>query len=99
MSCMKHLLLMALLGTGVALAAQPAATGPRTECFYCTRNQELADLMIEVCELPHSTVYLFRNQFFTGRCVVAYNKGHPRELYDLTPAERAQALVCCRRPL
>lgn len=44
--------------------------------------------MIEVCELPHSTVYLFRNQFFAGRCVVAF-KGHKRELYELTPAERA----------
>lgn len=91
---MTRLLLIALLGMGATVAAQPAttatpATGARTDCFYCTRNQELADLMIEVCKLPHSTVYLFRNQFFTGRCVVAYNQGHPRELYDLTPAERA----------
>jgi ATP adenylyltransferase len=69
-----------------AAAATPDSAKP--DCFYCTKDARLTQLMIEVCELPHSTVYLFRNQFFAGRCVVAF-KGHKRELYELTPAERA----------
>lgn len=51
-------------------------------CFYCKKDQRLKDLMIEICELNVSTVYLFKEQSYKGRCVVAYNQ-HVNELFEL----------------
>jgi len=56
------------------------------DCFYCTKGQGLQELMVEICPLKKSTVYLFRDQNFKGRCVVAYND-HFRELFEVTPSE------------
>jgi Diadenosine tetraphosphate (Ap4A) hydrolase and other HIT family hydrolases len=53
-----------------------------TTCFYCEKDQRLKDLMIEICELNVSTVYLFKEQSYRGRCVVAYNN-HVNELFEL----------------
>jgi ATP adenylyltransferase len=57
-------------------------------CFYCTKDQRLKDLMIEVCQLSASTLYLFKEQTYRGRCIVAY-KGHKRELFELNENELA----------
>jgi len=54
-------------------------------CLYCNDNQTQASLMIKVCELPVSTVFLFREQSYKGRCIVAY-KDHATELYELEGA-------------
>ena len=43
---------------------------------------------LDVCELPYSIVYLFRDQKNKGRCVVAF-KGHKTEYFQLTPEENA----------
>lgn len=51
-------------------------------CFYCTGEKPLSDLMIEIMHLPHSMVFFFRDQKNPGRCVVAY-KEHYRELYEI----------------
>ncbi|MDH6311240.1 diadenosine tetraphosphate (Ap4A) HIT family hydrolase [Dysgonomonas sp. PFB1-18] len=56
------------------------------DCLYCNKNQTLHDLMIEICPLKVSTVYLFREQTYKGRCVVAY-KDHAKELYELKGEE------------
>jgi ATP adenylyltransferase len=56
------------------------------ECFYCTKDRRLQELMTEVCRLNKSTVYLFRDQVFRGRCVVAYRE-HYTELFQLAPAD------------
>ncbi|MFC4672367.1 HIT family protein [Dysgonomonas termitidis] len=52
------------------------------DCLYCNKNQIQHDLMIEICKLNVSTVYLFREQTYRGRCIVAY-KDHAKELYEL----------------
>lgn len=52
------------------------------DCLYCNKNQTQKDLMIEICELRASTVFLFKEQTYKGRCIVAY-KGHATELYEL----------------
>lgn len=57
-------------------------------CFYCEKDQRLADIMIKVADLSVSTVYLFREQTHKGRCVVAY-KGHVDELFELPEKELA----------
>ncbi len=55
-------------------------------CLYCQRNQLQKDLMIEICNLSVSTVFLFKEQTYKGRCVVAY-KNHHVELYELNDAD------------
>lgn len=55
-------------------------------CLYCERNQVQKDLMIEICDLEVSTVFLFKEQTYKGRCVVAYKK-HDVELYELDDKE------------
>jgi ATP adenylyltransferase len=55
-------------------------------CFYCANDERLRDLMIEICPLKVSTLYLFKEQTYRGRCIVAY-KDHKGELYQLTEKE------------
>jgi diadenosine tetraphosphate (Ap4A) HIT family hydrolase len=56
------------------------------DCQYCRKDQRLHDLMIEVTPLSVSTLYLFREQTYRGRCVVAY-RSHVNELFELPDAE------------
>ena len=55
-------------------------------CFYCDKDNQLYDLMIEIGTLSVSTVYLFREQSYRGRCNVVFNK-HLGNLYDLGDSE------------
>lgn len=57
------------------------------ECLYCTNNQTLHDLMIEVAPLSVSRVFIFKEQTYKGRCLVAYN-GHVNDLFELSKEER-----------
>ncbi len=57
------------------------------DCLYCQKNGQLYDLMIEVAQLDVSTVFLFKEQTYRGRCLVAY-KDHVNELFELTDEER-----------
>lgn len=58
------------------------------DCLYCRRDQRLDDLMIEIAPLEVSTLYLFKEQTYHGRCLVAY-RGHLNELFELPDAELA----------
>jgi diadenosine tetraphosphate (Ap4A) HIT family hydrolase len=58
-------------------------------CMYCAKDQRLTDLMIEICQLETSTLYLFKEQTYKGRCLIAYNKDHKEEIFELSDAERA----------
>ena len=55
-------------------------------CFYCSKDNPLTDLMIKICELESSTLYLFKEQTYRGRCVVAY-KDHKSEIFNLNDEE------------
>ncbi len=57
------------------------------ECLYCTENKTLQDLMLPIAELSVSKVFLFKEQSYKGRCLVAYNK-HVNDLNELSDAER-----------
>jgi ATP adenylyltransferase len=57
------------------------------DCLYCQADQRQADLMIAVGELSVSKLFLFREQTYRGRCLVAYN-GHVNELFELSDTER-----------
>lgn len=51
-------------------------------CIYCAQDERIDKLMIEICKLRVSTVYLFREQTYPGRCIVALNE-HAREFFHL----------------
>lgn len=58
-------------------------SGPN-DCFYCARDERLAKILMEICRLEVSTLYLFREQTYRGRCVVALDT-HETELFHLEP--------------
>jgi diadenosine tetraphosphate (Ap4A) HIT family hydrolase len=58
------------------------------DCQYCRQDQRLQDLMIEIAPMQVSTLYLFKEQTYRGRCVVAY-RAHVNELFELSDAELA----------
>jgi diadenosine tetraphosphate (Ap4A) HIT family hydrolase len=57
-----------------------------TNCYYCAKDDRLEKLMIEICPLNFSTLYLFKEQTHKGRCIVAYHK-HEKELFHLKQSE------------
>ena len=61
-------------------------------CKYCNRDKRLMDIMLEICELKVTTLYLFRDQTYRGRCIAAYSKGHKSEIFDLNSQERADLI-------
>ncbi|KMY51008.1 HIT family protein [Peribacillus loiseleuriae] len=52
------------------------------DCMYCMEDEGRDNLMIEICQLDVSTVFLFKEQTYTGRCNVVY-KDHVKELFQL----------------
>ncbi len=56
--------------------------------MYCANDTRVTDLMIRIGELSVSVLYLFKEQTYKGRCVVVFNKGHKRELFELTEEDR-----------
>lgn len=57
------------------------------ECLYCTDNETLHKLMIPIAELSVSRVFLFKEQTYHGRCLVAY-KDHVNDLNELSDEDR-----------
>ena len=57
------------------------------QCLYCTNNETLQALMIPICQLSVSRAFLFKEQTYRGRCLVAYN-GHVNDLNELSDDER-----------
>lgn len=57
------------------------------ECLYCTNNEILHNLMIPFADLSVSRAFLFKEQTYRGRCLVAYN-GHVNDLNELSDEER-----------
>lgn len=57
------------------------------QCNYCEKNEALLSVMVPVCDLDVSSVYLMRDQTHKGRCVVAFHQ-HREEIFELTDEER-----------
>ena len=67
------------------------------DCLYCTNNQTLHDLMIEIAPLSVSRLFLFKEQTYYGRCLVSY-KDHVHEdrnafMVDVVKVTRAMQKV------
>lgn len=58
------------------------------DCMYCMEDERRDNLMIEIGKLEASTVFLFKEQTYRGRCNVVY-KDHVKELFQLTEQESA----------
>ena len=59
---------------------------PKT-CLYCQNNETLHQLMIEICHLRVSRAFLFKEQTYRGRCLVAYDR-HVNDLNELDDEQR-----------
>ncbi len=57
------------------------------DCLYCQNNETQKNLMIEIAHLSVSRVFLFKEQTYRGRCLVAYDK-HVSDLFELSDDER-----------
>lgn len=57
------------------------------QCLYCTDNQVQKDLMIFIAKLSVSRVFLFKEQTYRGRCLVAYDE-HVNDLNELSDEKR-----------
>lgn len=57
------------------------------DCLYCTDNETLHSLMIPIADLEVSRAFLFKEQTYRGRCLVAY-KDHVNDLNELSDGER-----------
>lgn len=53
------------------------------DCMYCMKDERLTNLMIEIGTLDVSTLYLFKEQTYRGRVLVALNH-HEREMFHLS---------------
>lgn len=60
---------------------------PASECLYCQNNETLQRLMIKICNLEVSQLFLFKEQSYLGRCNVVY-KDHGVEFHELSDAQR-----------
>lgn len=60
---------------------------PVSECLYCQNNQALHNLMIKICDLEVSQLFLFKEQSYHGRCNVVY-KNHAVDFHELTDEQR-----------
>jgi len=60
---------------------------PVSECLYCQDNKTLHNLMIKICDLEVSHLFLFKEQSYYGRCNVVY-KDHSVEFHELSEEQR-----------
>ena len=58
-------------------------------CIYCQGGKRLTDLMIEIGPVGPMKLFLFRNQSYRGRCVLAWPT-HVEEVFQLKPDERVE---------
>ena len=60
---------------------------PISECLYCQNNETLKQLMIKICDLEVSQLFLFKEQSHLGRCNVVYND-HAVDFHELSNEQR-----------
>lgn len=65
-------------------------------CLYCKNKALLDELMIKICDLDVSTLYLFREQSHPGRVVLAY-KDHVGEQFEIPEEDYLKFMQDVRR--
>ncbi len=57
------------------------------DCKYCADDERVSSIMIRVRELSVSTLHLFTEQTYRGRCILVF-RGHKTEMFQLNTEER-----------
>ncbi len=57
-------------------------------CKYCVKGEDLSKIMIPVTKVDGFQLYLFRNQSYKGRTILAYND-HVAKIAELDETESA----------
>ena len=65
-------------------------------CLYCKNKALLDELMIKICDLKVSTLYLFKEQSHPGRCVLAY-KEHISEQFEIPEEDYLRFMLDVRQ--
>ena len=65
-------------------------------CLYCNNKVVLDELMIKICDMEVSTLYLFKEQSHTGRVVLAY-KDHVSEQFEIPEADYVRFMLDVRK--
>lgn len=60
----------------------------KKDCLYCGNKEKLDSLMIYIADLKVCKLYLFKEQTYYGRCVIAY-KDHNVDFTELNAEESA----------
>lgn len=68
------------------------------ECNYCAKNEALMNIMYPVCEIDGFPLYLFKNQTYRGRVVLAYTK-HVGMLAEMDDAECAAFFAAAHKAI
>lgn len=66
------------------------------DCMYCMEDEKRDNIMIEIAKLDVSTVFLFKEQTYHGRCNVVY-KDHVKEIFNLNEQELASFMNDVKR--
>ncbi len=62
-------------------------TSDPKDCLYCQNNETQKSLMIEIAKLSVSRLFIFKEQTYHGRCLVAYDE-HVDDLNVLSDEQR-----------
>lgn len=65
-------------------------------CLYCKNKAVLDELMIKICDMEVSTLYLFKEQSHPGRVVLAY-KDHVGEQFEIPEDEYVKFMLDVRK--
>ena len=60
-------------------------------CMYCAETEKLHSLMLYITDMPTGKLYLFKEQTYFGRVVLAYGD-HVNHLTDLTDEQAAELM-------
>ena len=66
------------------------------QCMYCEETKRLTDLMTFICKVDGFSLYLFKNQAYKARCVLAYNE-HVARLVDIEDQKYINYLMAIKK--
>lgn len=58
-----------------------------SQCVFCDSDRSELPTGLKICDLEYSRLFLFREQYYPGRCLLV-SKKHVKEFYDLPSAEQ-----------
>ncbi len=66
------------------------------QCMYCEETKKLTDLMTFICKVDGFSLYLFKNQAYKARCVLAYNE-HVAKIVDIEDDKYINYLMAIKK--